>query len=171
MNVERRAWKKLPPHWTHRRLVVPHHPRRATDCRQVFLSGSTTSRLLIPRIHHAIPFSILTLVHDRTSIHRTEQHSPLAATRIAASNPLIWLLCMNGSTSLLSLTILICLVTMETTHPQPEMFACALIHGTFGCGCDIVLFFRSTASGSFWIVLVHGAVPFGGKFACINDSA
>jgi hypothetical protein len=151
--------------------MVPHHPRRATDGRKVLLCGSTTSRLLVPCIHHTIPFTILALVHDRTRIHRTEQHSPFAATWIAAPNPLIRLLGISSATSLLSLTIFICLIAVETTNPQPEMFACALIHGTFGCGCGIVLLFGSTASSTFRIVFVHGAVPFGRKFPCINDSA
>jgi len=151
--------------------MISHHPWRTANGRQVFLSGTTTSRLLIPRIHHAVPFTILTLVHDRTRIHRSEQHSPLAATRVAASDPLIWVLCVGSSAPFLPLTILICLITMKTTYPQPEMFTRALIHGTFGRSRGIILFFGSTASSTFRIVLVHGAIPFGGKFACIDDSA
>ncbi len=153
------------------RSMVPHHPGWTSQCWQIFLRSSTTSRLFIPCIHHTIPFTILALIHDRTRIHRAEQHSPLPTTRIAAANPFVRLLCISGSATLFTLTIFVRLITMETANPNPEVFACTLIHGAFGRSCGIVLLFGSTASSAFRVVFVHGTVPFGGELACIDYSA
>lgn len=60
---------------------------------------------------------------------------------------------------------------METTDPYPKVFLGADINVTFGGGGAVVFFFGSGAFGTFWVVFVHGAEPFGWEFTCIYYSS
>ena len=142
----------------------------------MFLSSTTTRRLLVPSIHHTVPLPILALVHNLTRIHRPKQHTPLATVGITATYPLVRFVRIHrsrhgrGTFLRTPLTILECLVAVQSTYPNSQVLPRALVHGTFGRGGGLVLLLGRRTPSTVRIGLVHGTIPSGGELACVDDS-
>lgn len=105
-------------------IIILHDPWRTANSGQVLLWSGARGGLLVPRIEHTIPLSILALLHDGAGIHESEEGSPLAAAGVAASDPLVRFLGRRGGRALLSPrrhrgeTRLVSLIALQTTDPK-----------------------------------------------------
>jgi hypothetical protein len=74
------------------------------------------------------------------------------------------------SSSHCGLSGLVVFVRLETTDPYSKMFADTCICSAFRRDSRFILFFRGRTTGTFGIILVHGAVPLGRELLLINNT-